>query len=58
MLPADLKFRFSLNKQLLGTITIKNPHKQRLAYKIKTTGGASAVRCRYEQHDMDHHHVS
>lgn len=35
--PTDLSFRFQLNRQLLATITISNPHDSRLAYKIKTT---------------------
>lgn len=35
--PADLKFRFALNKQLLATITINNPLASRVAFKIKTT---------------------
>lgn len=35
--PADLKFRFALNKQLLATIQINNPLERRVAFKIKTT---------------------
>uniref|UniRef100_A0A7S0WWL3 MSP domain-containing protein n=1 Tax=Chlamydomonas leiostraca TaxID=1034604 RepID=A0A7S0WWL3_9CHLO len=35
--PADLRFRFALNKQLLATITINNPLSSRVAFKIKTT---------------------
>jgi len=35
--PADLKFRFQLNKQLLATITVNNPLDRRVAFKIKTT---------------------
>lgn len=35
--PADLKFKFVLNKQLLATIVITNNTDSRLAYKIKTT---------------------
>lgn len=35
--PTDLRFRFSLNKQLLATITINNPLASRVAFKIKTT---------------------
>ena len=35
--PNDLAFRFQLNKQMMATITIDNPHDQRLAFKVKTT---------------------
>lgn len=35
--PADLKFRFQLNKQLLGNISINNTTDKRIAFKIKTT---------------------
>lgn len=35
--PQDLKFRFQLNKQLLGNISISNPMSSRVAFKIKTT---------------------
>ena len=35
--PAELKFRFALNKQLLGTITVNNQSNSRVAFKVKTT---------------------
>ena len=35
--PSDLKFRFQLNKQLLGNININNTTDKRVAFKIKTT---------------------
>lgn len=35
--PAELKFRFQLNKQLPAAITIFNPTGERLAFKVKTT---------------------
>ena len=37
ILPADLRFKFQLNRQLLASITINNPLDKRLAFKIKTT---------------------
>lgn len=35
--PAELKFRFQLNKQLPAAITITNQSGERLAFKVKTT---------------------
>lgn len=35
--PSELKFRFALNKQLLGSITINNQSDSRVAFKVKTT---------------------
>ena len=35
--PNDLKFRFQLNKQLLGAINVNNTTEKRVAFKIKTT---------------------
>lgn len=35
--PAELKFRFQLNKQLPAAISIHNPTNERLAFKVKTT---------------------
>ena len=35
--PSELRFRFALNKQLLGTITISNQSNSRVAFKVKTT---------------------
>eukprot|EP00195_Chlamydomonas_chlamydogama_P000528 CAMPEP_0202919824 /NCGR_PEP_ID=MMETSP1392-20130828/76531_1 /ASSEMBLY_ACC=CAM_ASM_000868 /TAXON_ID=225041 /ORGANISM="Chlamydomonas chlamydogama, Strain SAG 11-48b" /LENGTH=353 /DNA_ID=CAMNT_0049613283 /DNA_START=723 /DNA_END=1786 /DNA_ORIENTATION=+ len=35
--PADLKFRFQLNKQLLANISINNSLDKRVAFKVKTT---------------------
>mmetsp|Transcript_32827 Transcript_32827/g.97812 ORF Transcript_32827/g.97812 Transcript_32827/m.97812 type:complete len:227 (-) Transcript_32827:540-1220(-) len=35
--PPDLRFKFSLNKQLLGTISLNNSGSKRAAFKIKTT---------------------
>jgi hypothetical protein len=37
VVPADLRFRFALNRQLLSTITINNPLESRVGFKIKTT---------------------
>eukprot|EP00798_Chlamydomonas_sp_ICE-L_P014746 gene14746-20794_t len=41
--PATLQFKFQLNKQLLATISIKNPLDQRLAFKVKTTAPKTYV---------------
>ncbi|GBF92473.1 hypothetical protein Rsub_04577 [Raphidocelis subcapitata] len=35
--PAELKFRFQINKQLPASITIHNPTGDRVAFKVKTT---------------------
>lgn len=35
--PNDLRFRFQLNKQLLGNISINNTSDKRIGFKIKTT---------------------